>query len=38
MGAPIRRKTPEKKFGFGRVLSLFCSKISCFGERYRDSQ
>ena len=38
VGAPIRRKAPEKKFG--RAPPLFGSKstISRFGERFRDEQ
>jgi len=38
VGAPIRRKAPEKFFC--RALPLFCSKsaINRFGERFRDGQ
>ena len=39
VGAPVRRKVPDKKF-FARAPSLFGSKstIGRFGERFRDGQ
>jgi len=38
VGAPIRRKAPEKIFGSALPLFGFKSTISRFGERFRDGQ